>query len=133
MKKFLKNLFLVMLTVATVTVSNIHVASASVPPSFAVRLLYSTANLTGAAHVILVTTTARAIQGLLVSNESVDPVYLAVGSSHGVYESESDVALLPSSGTVFFPMSISGDQRISVRSSGRTAVNGHLEMTGLYY
>lgn len=129
----MKSFLALFLAIITFVLASMPKSMASVPPAEAVHLNYGTTPVGSSTFVRIVDTAARAIQGVLLSNSSLDAVYLAVGASSQPYGSEESVAIIPASATVFMPLPISGGQRISVKSTNRTLSWGTLNATFIYY
>lgn len=133
MNKILNHFLLLVFMLVSFQVVALPKADASVPPGTAVLYLYKNGNVNNATWVRIIDTTARAIQGFLISNVSIDAMYLGIAPSSTVYGSETPVAVIPAGATVYMPLPVSGGSRVSVKSTGRTAQYGELDMTGVYY
>lgn len=106
---------------------------ASVPAGTGVRLLYSTANVTGAGWITLINTTARYVEGVYFSNSGQDPLGLGMAPANSATNSEVIQAVIPASGSGSFLLPIPGAYRVSVISLGKANTTGELDFNVIFH
>lgn len=98
---------------------------------------FSTTNVTSAYTQLFATpAVVKAVKGVLISNGSTQPVYMAVG----VAGQENDNIVIPagsgsaySAAMVYYPMTVSQNQRISIRASVGTTISAGKFFIDLLY
>lgn len=119
-------------------------AHAVVSSATAVRILFSSTNVTDSAWLTVTNSTSKALKGISVFQTSPNPLQLAIGASGSevvqliLPAGITSQAALPSGphmqpGAMFYPIPISQGAKLAIRALNSSVSAGEIQVNEFYY